>query len=285
MAIIKNYTNWLAEAAAAAPAAKTAAAAPPAGNSLLPDLLAGAPFNKWSVSTAKKGFVIFPSWQLSPNKAEWWIPVEGYAFIKSTNSSKKVDYVMGIQYTETFGAFLPAGHPSEKNHSDVTIGGGTEVNTYNFEGNPAPAEANLAAIAQKYPKNADGTAWNPKEAVAGLGPNAVLAKSMQTPVDAFYTYQLMTEKEPTLSPDAFLDMLDRAMPGAKVMLCTQIKAGLPLANGHINDDYMKKGLELVNKVKTLPEFAQAPGSVPAGSPTAPGTAPAPRTAPGTKTGE
>lgn len=256
MAIIKNYSTWLAEATQPKPAP----AAAPAATSLIPDLVNGAPFKKWSVSKVKPGAIIFPSWKLSANKAEWEVPVEAYVFYKAT--TPKGQLLMANLYTETLGIFLPEAHPSQKNKSPYPP-------TVSYDGNPEPSEATLAEIGKKYPTTSGGVAWDPKKAMSAAGSNMGLTKAMQDSTDAFYSYALMVDKDPSMTANNFLDMLESSIPGAKAMLSTQIKSGMPIANGKISD--VPEAKKLVAAVQALPEYNQAPGQKPAGTPTPPGT--------------
>jgi hypothetical protein len=273
MSIIKNYTKWLNESLGLTDEAATAAA--PVTGSLLTDIVnSTAPFNKWSLSKAKPGFVLFPSWRLSPNKAEYWIPIDAYTFTKGKNSQGVESRVVATNYDETLDIFLPKGHPSNVNHSDMHLSGGpndksTEVNTYSYEGNPLPTERTLAEIGQKYPTNDDGSKWIAKSMVSNLGPNAVLKPTMQDRVDGFSAYAMMAEKDPNLTVDNYLAMLDAALPGAKALMATHLKSGSAVARNQYGPIGDKVKIDaLIAKVKTLPEYAAA-----AGPAVAPGTKP------------
>ena len=266
MKIIKNYSSWLSESLELATEATAAA---PVTGSLISDITSSsAPFNKWSVSKAKPGFVLFPTWKLSTDKAGWWIPIEAYGFTKGKNTAGVETRIVATNYSETLDVFLPQGHPSEKNHSDVRISNdpndkSTEVNTYNFEGNPAPTERTMAEIAKKYPTGADGKPYNIKASISSLGPNAVLAPTGQDRIDGFSAYALMAESDPSLTPDNYLAMLDAAVPGAKALMAAHLKSGAAIARtqyGVIGDP--TKIAALRDAVKKLPEYASAAGPAP-----------------------
>jgi hypothetical protein len=275
MNIIKNYAGWLSENLQPT----VEAAAGPVTGSLMTDITSStSPFGKWSLSKAKPGFLLFPSWRLSPNKAEHWIEIDAYAFTKGKNAQGVESRIIAANYRETLDIFLPKGHPSAANKSDFRLPSGpndtgTEVNTYNYEGNPLPTEKTLAEIAKKYPTNDDGTKWDPKNSTGSLGPNAVLRPSGEDRMDGFAAFAIMVEKDPSLTPDSYLEMLERSLAGAKALMATQLKSGSAIArirNVQVGDP--AKVNALVAKVKALPEYAAAPApaAAPGAKPTARG---------------
>ena len=275
MNIIKNYAGWLSENLQPT----VEAAAGPVTGSLMTDITnSSAQFNKWSKSNTKPGFVLFPSWKLSSNEAEWWIQIAAYAFTKGKNTQGVESSIIASNYMEFLGTNLPTGHPSVVNKSDLRVSGGpddtsTEVNTYNYKGNPKPTEKTLAEIAEKYPTAEDGIKWDPKNSVSSLGPNAVLKPSGEDRMDGFAAFAMMVEKDPSLTPDSYLEMLERTLPGAKALMATHLKSGSSIArirNVQVGDP--AKVNELIAKVKTLPEYAAAPApaAAPGAKPTARG---------------
>lgn len=267
MNIIKTYSSWLVESMQLTAEAESAT---PVTGSLISDITSSAtPFNKWSISKAKPGFVIFPSWELSNNKAEWWIPIDAYAFSKGKNSAGVESRVIAKNFRETLDIFLPKGHPSEANKSDQRISTdpndqSTEVNTYDFSGNPAPTEATMAEIVKKYPLNADGGKYDIKASIANLGPNAVLTHNPTDPsVDGYTAFAYMLDKQPGLTPDNFLAMLDAALPGAKALMAAHLKGNMSIAKGYEQDPNVNA---LKEAVKKLPEYAAAPAAPATGTP-------------------
>lgn len=277
MNIIKNYSGWLVESTQLT---AEATAATPITGSLISDITSSAaPFNKWSLSKAKPGFVIFPSWRLSNNKAGWYIPIEAYAFSKGKNSAGVESRVIAKNFEETLDIFLPKGHPSEANKSDQRISNdpndtSTEVNTYDFGGNPAPTERTMAEIAQKYPQSIDGGKYDIKSSISSLGPNAVLKQTVQDPIDGYTAFAYMLDRQPTLTPDNFLAMLDAALPGAKALMAAHLKGNTSIARGYEKDPNVNA---LKEAVKKLPEYAAAAGpAAPATGTPAGGVKPAAR---------
>lgn len=121
----------------------------------------------------------------------------------------------------------------------------------------------MAEIVKKYPLNVDGGKYDIKDSISNLGPNAVLKQSVQDPIDGYTAFAYMLDKQPGLTPDNFLAMLDAALPGAKALMAAHLKGNMSIARGYEKDPNVNA---LKEAVKKLPEYAAAPAAPATGTP-------------------
>jgi hypothetical protein len=255
MLIIKNFTNWLTESAGLV----TEVTTPAAVKTLRADIVAGAPFNKWTVSKTYPAVMFNPKWKMDPDKSGWRIEISAYMFQAGSTGAT----ISAVPHLEELVTAIPTTDPCMK-----------KANGFNIEGNqpptalpkgttiysPSEATANqtfkMIAGNKQYSQT---TSFIPEVTTAGhrwglLNMAIPPPTGENLPVeDAYSAYNKIAGEDPSVTVDTYLGILNTAVANASAIMAKQVKsgtvAGQPIKTLKNNGFTLSQAL--VDKVKTL----------------------------------
>jgi hypothetical protein len=246
MLIIKNFTNWLTESAGLV----TEVTTPAAVKTLRADIVAGAPFNKWTVSKTYPAVMFNPKWKMNGEKNGWLIEIDACMFVANPQKAT----IDAVPYMEELVTYIPATDPSmanggaSGNQPPTTLPKGITIIS------PAEATANqtfkMVAGNKSYAqqgsilpeRTSNGNNW---------GLNAISGMNAQ---DSYAAYNKIAGEDPSVTVDAYLGILNTAVANASAIMKKQITSGSNIGGYPVKT--LKGNLplaqQLVDKVKTLP---------------------------------
>ncbi len=256
MLIIKNFTNWLTESAGLV----TEVTTPAAVKTLRADIVAGSPFNKWTVSKTYPAVMFNPKWKMAGDKSGWRIEIDAYMFqLASTGAT-----ISAVPYLEELITYIPDTDPCMKKANGFNIEGSQPPTTLP-KGitvlSPAEATANqtfkMVAGNKSYSQigsflpevTSTGHRW-------GLLNMAIPRPTGENlPVeDAYSAYNKIAGEDPSVTVDTYLGILNTAVANASAIMAKQVKsgtvAGQPIKT--LKNNGFTFSQVLVDKVKTLP---------------------------------
>jgi hypothetical protein len=245
MLIIKDFTNWLTESADLV----TEVTTPTAVKTLRADIVAGAPFNKWTVSKTYPTFMINPKWEVKGDGTGWLIKIKAYEFVANANSTN----ISAKPYREELITAIPTTDPSmanggaRGNQPPTTLPKGITVYS--------PAEATASQTFKMVAGNKSYASQNsfiPQATSLGEPWGLHFASGTEV-LDAYATYEYIAGEDPSVTIDTYLGILNTAVKDASAIMAKQVKsgtvAGYPITKLKFNGFPLAQ--QLVDKVKTL----------------------------------
>ena len=259
--MIKNFTNWLNESAGLV----TEVTTPAAVKTVRADIVAGAPFNKWTVSKTYPAVMFNPKWKMDGEKNGWRIEINAYMFQLSSTGAT----ISAVPYLEELVTYIPATDPCMKKANGLNIEGNqppTAVPKDTIVISPAEATANqqykMVAGNKSYSQQnsslpqvtSSGNRWG----LINLAIPAPAGAGMFIP-DAYAAYNLIAGEDPSVTVDIYLGILNAAVANASTIMKKQITSGSNIGGYPVKT--LKGNLPLaqvlVDRVKTIPSAIPA----------------------------